>query len=188
MEAAPAGLARVVPDFLVPILRLHRRVPIQHDRLRQRPPHWLRMAGNPLRAEHWIHGLKETPQRIVAHHRLHPEDLRNRRIFPQTLNMREATTVHQRREDEGLEYVIDRRRVRTGPLHRTLRGHPIDDAYMLRKGGPRHQPAERRQVIFSDLQSHPPTGRRKRKLLFTHRVNRQRHVRGPPKSVPQQLP
>ena len=99
-----------------------------------------------------------------------------------------AATVRQRRQDEGLEHVIDRRRVRTGPLHWTLRGQSINDAYMLRKGGPRYQSVEGRQIVFSDRQSHPPTGRRKRKLPFTQRVNRHRLARRRHESLPQQLP
>jgi hypothetical protein len=190
MESGPAGPARMVSDlraFPVPTLRLHRRVPIQHHRLRQRPPYRLRVAGDSLRTEHRIHGAKETPHRIVTHHRLHFDDLRDHRIFPQPLNMREAATVRQRRQDEGLEHVIDRSRVRTGPLHGTVPGQPIDDTYIYRNGSPRNQSAERRQAVLSDRQLHPPTEHLKRKLPFTQRVNRHRLARGLHKSVPQQL-
>jgi hypothetical protein len=81
----------------------------------------------------------------------------------------------------------DSSRVWTGPLHVTICRQSSDDAYMLRKRGPRHQPAERRQVIFSERHSHPPTGRRKRKLSLTQRVNRRRLPRRRRKSVTQQL-
>jgi hypothetical protein len=102
--------------------------------------------------------------------------------------MRDAVTVRKRRQDKGLEHVMDWRRAQTGPLYPTIPGREINDTSMLRKGGPRHQPAERRQVVFREQLSHPPNGRWRRKLPLTQRVNRHRLARRRDKLGPQQAP
>ncbi|OIQ67923.1 hypothetical protein GALL_504950 [mine drainage metagenome] len=151
VEAPAPGLARIVADrraLLVPVLGLYRRVPVQHHRLRQRSPQWLRVARDPLRAQRWIHRLEEPSYRVAAHHRFHPEDLWNRRILSHPFYMREAPPVRQCRQNETLKHVVHRRGVRTAPLHRTIFGEFLHDAYMLGIRCPRHKPSERRERVI----------------------------------------
>ena len=170
MKTPPPRFAGIVADlctFLMSILGLHRRIPIQHDRVGQRTPHRFGVPGDPLGAQHRIDRLEKTPHRIVADDRLHPEQLRDRRILAHALDMREPAPVSQRRQHERLDHIVDRCRVRAGALNRTVGRQVVDDADMFGVRRPRHQSAKRRQRIVRHRKSHPATRRRKAEISFT---------------------
>lgn len=156
--------------LLVTILGQDSGIPIENHSVRHGSPHRLHALRNPLGAQHRIDRPEEPPHGVVAHDRLHAEQLRNHGIFPQSFNLRKAKTVRELRQDQRLQYIVDRGRIATRSLHWTTRRQLLYNPDVPCINRSRHESSVRSQRVLGQRQPRLPAGRKEAELKFTYQV------------------